>query len=586
MPRMVLAGLLVLATTAGLLTAPAPAAEAAPLTVTLGFDDGYADQTRAADALGRAGMPATFFVISGLLDRPGRLTTAQTVALQAAGNEIGGHTVDHPFLSAQTTAQQRTEICADRAALATKGLTIRSLAYPHGDFSAETEQIAAACGYASARTIAGIGCGAGCVAAESLVPGDPFATRAYTTNQTTTLARLEGLVTAAEPGGGWLQLVFHHVCDPAEGCGPDTVTPATLGALVGWLAGERTAGRVQVRTTGEVVGGPAAPVVAPAAVAPVTLPDGSLEDGTGPLPPCWTGTGFGTSTATLTRVPDARTGARAVRIDMTAWTSGDRKLITTMDAGACAPRVTPGRRYTLRASYRSANAPRLLAYYRSAAGTWVFLDKSAPLPSSAAYRTAAWTTPPIPAGATAISVGMLLDRVGSVTVDDLSLVDAAFAGLLPNGSFEADADRDGVPDCTQRTVLGTSTGTFARSATTPHGGLWSEAFSLATLTTGDRKVLSSFDAACAPAATAGHAYLAGAWYRSDVPVRVVLYYRDAAGSWRFWAKSAPKAASATWTPATLRGPPAPVGATAVAAGLLLDAPGSAGLDDLSLADTG
>jgi hypothetical protein len=285
-------------------------------------------------------------------------------------------------------------------------------------------------------------------------------------------------------------------------------------------------------------------------------------------------------------VPDARTGARAVRIDMTAWTSGDRKLITTMDAGTCAPRIAPGRRYALRASYRSASAPRLLAYYRTAAGAWVFLGKSAALPDAGAYRTATWTTPPMPADATVVSVGVLLDRVGSLTVDDLGLVDAAFADLLPNGSFEADADRDALSDCTQRTVLGTSTGAFARSADGPHGGAWAETLSIASITSGDRKVLSSFDPACAPPAIPGHPYLAGAWYRSDAPVRVVLYYRDAAGQWRFWAKSAAKPASAAWAPATLRSPPAPAGATALATGLLLDTPGSASVDDLSLADMG
>jgi hypothetical protein len=589
MPRSAVVLLLALTTLAGVFAAAAPAARAAPLTVTLGFDDGYADQTRAADILGRAGMPATYFVISGLLDRPGRLTTAQARAMQAAGNEIGGHTVDHPFLSQQTTAQQRTEICADREALTAKGLAVRSLAYPHGDYSAETEQIAAACGYASARTIAGIACGAGCVPAESLPPADPFATRAYTTNETTTLQRLEGIVAAAEPSGGWVQFVFHHVCDAGEGCGPNTVAPATLGALADWLAGERAAGRVEVRTTAQAAGGllgSVAPVVPAAAVAPVALPNGSLEDGAGALPTCWTGAGFGASTATFTRVPDARTGARAVRIDMTAWTSGDRKLITTMDTGTCAPRIAPGRRYTLRASYRSASAPRLLAYYRSTAGTWVFLGKSAALPDASAYRTATWTTPPMPADATAVSVGMLLDRIGSATVDDLGLVDAAFADLLPNGSLEADADRNGLSDCTQRTVLGTSTGTFARSADTPHGGAWAETLSVISLTSGDRKVLSAFDPACAPPAIPGHPYLAGVWYRSDAAVRVVLYYRDAAGQWRFWAKSAPKRASAAWVPATLRSPPAPAGATALATGLLLDGPGTAGVDDLSLADMG
>ena len=585
MSRPVLAALCVLAVLVSILAASAPA-NAAPLTVTLGFDDGYADQTRAANVLGQNGMQATFFLISGLMDRPGRLTTAQAVALQAAGHEIGGHTVDHPFLSTQTSAQQRVEICADRATLAAKGLTVTSLAYPHGDYSAQTEQIAAACGYNSARTIAGIGCGASCAAAESPVPPDPLATRAYTTNATTTLPRLQGLVTAAKPGGGWLQFVFHHVCDPTEGCGPDAITPANLTALVTWLAGERAAGRVQVRTTAQVIGGLPKPVVPAAAIAPVALQNPSLEDGAGALPSCWTGTGFGDSAATFTRVPDANTGTRAVRIDMTAWTSGDRKLISTMDTGTCAPRVTPGRRYVVRASYKSASAPRLLVYYRSAVtGAWVFLGKSGALPSAAAYRQATWTTPVMPADATVISVGLLLDRVGSATVDDLGVDDAALADQLPDGSFEADANHDAVPDCTQRTVLGTSAGTFARSADA-RTDAFAEAFSVTSLTSGDRKVLSSFDAACAPPAVPGRAYLAGAWYHADAPVRVVLYYRDLTGVWRFWTKSAPLRATAAYTAATLRSPPAPVDATAVATGLLLDRPGTATVDDLTLADMG
>ena len=109
---------------------------------------------------------------------------------------------------------------------------------------------------------------------------------------------------------------------------------------------------------------------------------------------------------------------------------------------------------------------------------------------------------------------------------------------------------------------------------------------MTSLTSGDRKVLSSFDPACAPPAIPGHPYLAGAWYRSDAAVRVVLYYRDAAGQWRFWAKGPPKPASAAWAPAALRSPPAPADATALATGLLLDGPGTASVDDLSLADMG
>jgi peptidoglycan/xylan/chitin deacetylase (PgdA/CDA1 family) len=236
MSRLLPGVLCALAVLGSVVAASPPVAAAAPLVVTLGFDDGYADQARAVDLLSRRGMLATFFVISGLLDRPGRLTTPQLQTLQAAGHEIGGHTVDHPFLSRQTSAEQRVEICADRAAVTARRLAVSSLAYPHGDYSAETEQIAAACGYSSARTIAGISCGTGCSAAEALAPPDAYATRAYTTTATTTLERMQGIVTAAQPGGGWVQLVFHHVCDPAEGCGPNTITPATFAALVDWLA--------------------------------------------------------------------------------------------------------------------------------------------------------------------------------------------------------------------------------------------------------------------------------------------------------------------------------------------------------------
>jgi hypothetical protein len=98
-------------------------------------------------------------------------------------------------------------------------------------------------------------------------------------------------------------------------------------------------------------------------------------------------------------------------------------------------------------------------------------------------------------------------------LDDLGLVDSAFADLLPNGSLEADPDHDSLSDRTQRTVLGTSIGAFARSAVTPHAGAFAETLSLTSLTSGDRKVLTSFDAACAPPATPGLGYLAGAWYR-------------------------------------------------------------------------
>src|SRR5258708_2846025 len=65
-------------------------------------------------------------------------------------------------------------------------------------------------------------------------PLDAFATRTPPNpKQGTTLATIEGYVTAAEDnGGGWVQLVFHHVCNQ---CDAYSITPENLEALAAWL---------------------------------------------------------------------------------------------------------------------------------------------------------------------------------------------------------------------------------------------------------------------------------------------------------------------------------------------------------------
>src|SRR5437868_2896315 len=78
----------------------AGASASADTVVSLTFDDGLADQYDARPMLEELGLNATFFVNTGRLGRSGYLTTAQLVELQAAGHEIGGHTVNHARLPA------------------------------------------------------------------------------------------------------------------------------------------------------------------------------------------------------------------------------------------------------------------------------------------------------------------------------------------------------------------------------------------------------------------------------------------------------------------------------------------------------
>jgi hypothetical protein len=76
----------------------------------------------------------------------------------------------------------------------------------------------------------------------------------------TTVATIEGYVTAAaQHGGGWVQLVFHHICNQ---CDAYSITALDFQALLDWLQANAPAGTV-VETTAQVIGGPFQPPAAP-----------------------------------------------------------------------------------------------------------------------------------------------------------------------------------------------------------------------------------------------------------------------------------------------------------------------------------
>ncbi|MFN8122982.1 MAG: polysaccharide deacetylase family protein [Thermoleophilia bacterium] len=404
----------------------APAA-AAPTVVTISFDDGWVDQYQARDILNARGMRATFYVNARFTGLAGRMTTTQLRQLQADGHEIGGHSLTHMHLPAQSVDEQRRQICDDRASLLGQGFAVRSFAYPYGENDATTRSIVAACGYRSARTVDGIGsvaCLSTCPAAEAVPPLDPMATRTPPgVRDTTTLADLQTLVTRAESrGGGWVQIFFHQLCD---GCGIYGAKPSLLAAFADWLATRAASGTV-VRTAGEVVGGTVAPPVLGPARTGNLLRNPSFEadaDANG-VPDCWVRTGYGVNTFTWSRMNGARTGLFAELLAISALTSGDRKLITTMDApGGCAPWATPGHAYAIGEWYMSSAPVRFVLYARSGAGTWAFWAKSPYVPAATAWTPTTWVTPPLPADATAVSGGLALDRPGTLLVDDAVLTE-------------------------------------------------------------------------------------------------------------------------------------------------------------------
>jgi len=135
------------------------------------------------------------------------------------------------------------------------------------------------------------------------------------------------------------------------------------------------------------------------------------QDGNG-VPDCWTIGGSGTNAWTAGLTPEAHTGTFAEQISISNWTSGDRRLITTQDLGQCAPLATPGHTYTVSAYLKGQGTMKWVVYYRDSQGVWNYWAQSAAINVGASYGQLSWTTPPVPSGATALSIGVSLRSVG------------------------------------------------------------------------------------------------------------------------------------------------------------------------------
>ena len=207
---------------------------AAHTVVSLTFDDTLADQFQVGDIGGRARHAGDV-----LREQPARsgqsgyMTKDQVLALEQQGHEIGGHTLSHANLPTLSDATRRTEICNDRAALLAQGFRVTSFAYPFGADNASVQQIVKDCGYNSARDVGGLKSAGACPGCPWTNPVPPANLYMIRTNDSihpdTPLSQLEQYVTDAEQnGGGYVPIVFHHVCD---GCDPDSITAPQPGRV-------------------------------------------------------------------------------------------------------------------------------------------------------------------------------------------------------------------------------------------------------------------------------------------------------------------------------------------------------------------
>jgi peptidoglycan/xylan/chitin deacetylase (PgdA/CDA1 family) len=116
-----------------------------PRTVAVTFDDCYRDNLAAARTLAEHGLPATFFVPTGVvgtdrvlpwdrcLPRQPNLAWDEVRQMADLGFEIGSHTVSHANLGAVSADRARDEIIGSKQALEERlGRPVRWFAYPYG----------------------------------------------------------------------------------------------------------------------------------------------------------------------------------------------------------------------------------------------------------------------------------------------------------------------------------------------------------------------------------------------------------------------------------------------------------------------
>jgi Bacterial Ig domain/Polysaccharide deacetylase/Chitobiase/beta-hexosaminidase C-terminal domain len=285
-----------------------PGLAATNTVVSLTFDDDRGDQYDLRSLLTSHGMDATFFVNSGTVGAFGNLTWDQLHDLAADGNEVTGHTIDHVDLTTVDATEARRQVCDDRKALFDHGFQPTNFAFPYGARNDTVKAIVRDCGYNSARRAWGLwspaNCPFNCPYAETIPPADVYAIKTSDSIQAdTSLSTIESYITQAEDhGGGWVPLVFHHLC---TGCDPYSITVENLTAFLDWLQARSTRGTV-VKTVQQVVGGPVQP---PPGGADTTPPTSSIACNGGTC-----STGWYTSAVQVTlSATDGGSGVAAIR---------------------------------------------------------------------------------------------------------------------------------------------------------------------------------------------------------------------------------------------------------------------------------
>lgn len=270
---------------------------------------------------------------------------------------------------------------------------------------------------------------------------------------------------------------------------------------------------------------------------PVTsnlVPNSSLETATGSptAPVSWVNNKWGVNTTIFSYPSNGKTGTRSAQIQMTSRTDGDAKWYFD-------PITVQGNKlYEISNYYKSTVPTRTVMVTFDAVNTPTYTDLTAPVPVSGSTWALTTKIVTTPANAVKLTIYHILDAVGTLQIDDMSVV-ATTAPVNPiaNPSLEI-AGTSTAPSNWISGKWGTNTANFQYITNDGHAGTKSAKVTVTNYTNGDAKWYPQ------PfSLVAGNQYRYTAWYKTNTRPQAVVMFTKADGSVSYFGMPQPFPAS-------------------------------------------
>lgn len=320
-------------------------------------------------------------------------------------------------------------------------------------------------------------------------------------------------VATVAPSANWTQLALNFVT-------PATASKASVMHIIagkGWLQTDD----MSLNET----------VVTPPVDQENYIPNASFETANGSSPAKWAKNNWGVNTAQFSYETTGRTG-KSAKVTLSAYTSGDAKWF------AEPVEITGGKSYLYRDYYKATVPTRVVVAFIDANNNYTY-QEIAGAPASANAWAKYEATFAAPANAVKTSVYHLIDKVGSLAIDDVNLYVALPAPTDPviaNASFETAIS--GNPANWLKSGWGNNKPTY-QYMNEGHTGTKSAKVTVASYVDGDAKWYFEPITSIKP----GSQYRFTAWYKTNVTPHAVAMFIMADGSERYFGMPVPRPAA-------------------------------------------